>query len=161
LQVSLGKATSRIDKLVDAVEEGAEIRSVLGRLEAAESQKEKLEADLRLAKEARSLQRELLDAEIIAEDYQQLPRIIEAAQSSGAQAELQGLLRAVIDVVEWWPDPTCPKTGEALIQLFQLPAGFWQRADGKEQPGVTQGGSGSPGCNSWRGVGDSNPWPPA
>ena len=48
------------------------------------------------------------------------------ATAKGDRENLKGLLRAVVDVVEWRQSPDDPKRGDALVRLFELPPDLWQ-----------------------------------
>ncbi len=73
------------------------------------------------------LKRDVLADDVVADGYGKLPAALDAAQQAGTPHELQALLRAVIDVVEWRQDPADPKKGDAHIKLFPLSEDFWLR----------------------------------
>jgi len=64
----------------------------------------------------------------------------------------------VIDVVEWREAPASSKKGDALIQLYPLPALLASTAP-EPDPGVNQDANGSLGCHEWLRRRDSNSRP--
>jgi septal ring factor EnvC (AmiA/AmiB activator) len=141
----------QIAKILDLVEteSGEEMASLRERLKARE-------AELAAIKEQRSelqnrrdaLKREVLEAETIAGNYTRLPYLFAEARKQNAHRELQALLQAVIDVIEWREDPASPKKGDALIQLYPLPALLGATAP-EPGPGVDRDASGSLSCQQW------------
>lgn len=100
----------------------------------------------------------MLDAQVVAESYRSLPRVLDAAREQGAHEEVRALLQAVIDVVEWREEAGDPTRGTATIQFFELPEGFWAgyQAQKGEQPGEPPSIDGSPSCPRWLPRHDSN-----
>ena len=158
-RAALATASRAATALVDAVEQdaveaggssGQVLRARLREREAA-AQVLRLEVgDLELRRDA--LRQKLLDAEVVAEGYRSLPRVLDAALAQGAHEELRALLQAVIDVVEWREDSANPSQGTATIQFFELPEGFWADygAQKEEQPREPMPlSSGSLGCPVW------------
>ncbi len=130
----LGKV---INGLVDSIAEGGGAKSLSARLRDKEGEQAKLQEELLELKTKRdALTHKMMDAEVVAESYQRLPQLFAAARKANAALELRQLLREVVDVVEWRPDANNPKAGQALIQLYELPKGFWDESaePEKERP---------------------------
>jgi len=115
-----------INGLVDSVESGGDVKALVVRLREKERDKAMLEGELAELKAKRdALSQKMMDAEVVAESYQRLPALFAAARKANAANELRQLLREVVDVIDWRPEAGNPKAGQALIQLYELPPGFW------------------------------------
>lgn len=152
------QVAKHISKLVDTLEgDGGNLGALKRRLQEREAEQAKLASDiLDLETKKDTLERETLNAEVVADGYRKLPRLIDEAKRLKAHDELKGMLQAVIDVVEWRPDPAEPKRGEALIQLFDLPKDFWSTEDAEKESPAKPVLGGSLGCPTWLPNLDSN-----
>ncbi|MHB8877484.1 MAG: recombinase family protein [Myxococcaceae bacterium] len=151
------QVAKQIAKLVDAVEAEGNVEALKARLREREAEQAKLRTDvINLEAKKQVLERETLNAQVVAEGYRRLPRLIDEAMRLNAHEELRGLLQSVVNVIEWRPDPENPRRGEALIKLFELPKDFWS-VEGSEnkQPSAPLLG-GSLGCPRWLPDQDSN-----
>jgi site-specific DNA recombinase len=141
----------QIAKVLDMLEseDAGDLSTLKDRLRSREAELAEIterKADLIARRDA--LHREVLEADTVAAAYAQIPHLFADAQSKGADKELHALLRAIIDQVEWRPNPDDPKSGEALIQMFPLPRLFTPPA------GVNQEAGCSSGCLEWLRWGD-------
>ena len=152
------KAKQNLNALLDVVENGGgQITSLLTRLKEAEDREQALKHEvIDLEAKRAALQDEMLTAEVVAEGYRNLHRLLTEALTAGVEADVKELLRAVIDVVEWRENPENPKQGTALIQLFELPSGFGLDDGQKNEQPCKPLNGGSQGCPNWLRGEDSN-----
>ena len=152
------QVAKQVTKLVDALEgDGGSLDALKRRLQEREAEQAKLKIDIQdLETKKDTLERETLNAEVVAEGYRKLPTLIDEARRLKAHEDLRGLLQAVIDVVEWRPDPEDAKRGEALIQLFDLPQDFWSSTGAEKKKPSDPLLGGSLGCPTWLPDVDSN-----
>jgi site-specific DNA recombinase len=133
VKASLTAARKTIASLTDAIEAGGDAAALVARLREREAQVADLRRELAtLEEKVAATERQTVSAEAVVEGYTQLHRLLDDAIAADAREELRDVLRAIIDVVEWREDPSEPRSGEALIQLFEIPAGFW--APEKDKP---------------------------
>jgi ribosomal protein L34E/DNA-binding transcriptional MerR regulator len=151
----------QIAKLLDLVETGSkqDLSSLRDRLKARDAELASVkEQRAQLQNRRDALKREVLEAETVASSYARLPYLFEEARKQNAYKELHALLQAVIDVVEWREDPASPKKGDALIQLYPLPA-LLASSGPEPHPGVNRDADGSLSRQQWLRRRDSNSRP--
>jgi hypothetical protein len=133
-------ATRAVTAFLDSVERDmveAGSRAGLGlraRLREREASAQALRVEavgLQIRRDA--LRQKLLDAQVVAEGYRSLPRVLDAAREQGAHEEVRALLQAGVDVVEWREEAADPTRGTATIQFFELPDGFWETAQARKE----------------------------
>ncbi|MCC6333699.1 MAG: recombinase zinc beta ribbon domain-containing protein [Myxococcales bacterium] len=128
-----------IQKLVNAFEDEDSktvLKSLKTRLVEHEAAQEQLKLEV-VNLEARrlDLKQKMLDAEVVADGYRKIPRLIAFAEKKGHRDELKALLSGVVDRIEWRHNPDDPKKGEAAVRLFELPEGWAHPGQKVKQPG--------------------------
>lgn len=156
---ALVKAREDANRLVELVIAAKDSSLLLAKLKEAEARIAALEGESlthRTAVEA--IETRILEGEAVADGYRALAAYLDRAIAIDDREMLRGLVRGSVKVIEWRQAEGEIKRGEAKIELFELAPG-WIDGLKSERPGEPS--FGSPSRPLWRGVRDSNPWPPA
>ena len=112
------------------------LKSLRTRLAEHEAAQEQLKLEVANLEARRlDLKQKMLDAEVVADGYRKIPRLIDFAEKKGHRDELKALLSGVVDRIEWRHSPDDPKKGEAAVRLFELPDGWAHPSQKMKQPG--------------------------
>jgi site-specific DNA recombinase len=133
-RAALAVKAQELGKLADAIEQGGTgMTTLVQRMRERQVQADALKTEVMDLETKRNVLRtQTLDAEVIAEGYSRLPFVLDEAVRVEAHAELQNLLQAIIQVVEWHERPGNPKEGWAEIELLKLPEDFWAGGEGEK-----------------------------
>lgn len=124
----------RIASLVAAIESGTSVKSLEVRLAELEDELASLGEEMEaLDREVEATKTETISANAMAEDYRDLPEILDELEQAGDRATINELLHGCIEVIDWHQDEDDPSRGEVEIMLFEQQLPFGERlASAKE-----------------------------
>jgi chromosome segregation ATPase len=118
VQTRLTETKAKLNKIVDAIEAGEAFRTFSERAKSLEQERENLEKKLEETTfEIEKASQQVLSAETMKQNFQQLRDIIDKAQPQ----QLKDLLYNIIEIIEYHESNDDKSTGHLKISYFEQP----------------------------------------